>query len=49
MAGVNRMMEEAEAGGANAGRAMRFDPSEIGGNRTEICPHGTAVVIEPIG
>ena len=49
MAEVNRMMEEAEAGGGNAGRAMRFDPSEIGGNRTEICPHGTAVVIEPIG
>ncbi len=43
------MMEEAEAGGADAGRAMRFDPSEIGGNGTEICPHGTAVVIEPIG
>ena len=29
--------------------AMRFDTSEMGGNWTEICAYGTAVVIEPLG
>jgi uncharacterized protein YbjQ (UPF0145 family) len=38
-----RMIEEAEALGANAVIAMRFDTSEMGGNWTEICAHGTAV------
>ncbi len=33
----------------NAVLAMRFDTSEMGGNWTEICAYGTAVVIEPIG
>jgi hypothetical protein len=32
-----RMGEEAEAKRANAIVAMRFDTSEVGGNRTEIC------------
>jgi hypothetical protein len=30
------------------GLAMRFDTSEMGGNWTEICAYGTAVVIEPL-
>jgi uncharacterized protein YbjQ (UPF0145 family) len=38
-----RMVEEAEATGANAIIAMRFDTSEMGGNWTEICAYGTAV------
>ena len=40
---------EAEARRGNAVLAMRFDTSEMGGNWTEICAYGTAVVIEPIG
>ncbi|MGD0712662.1 MAG: YbjQ family protein [Gaiellaceae bacterium] len=38
-----RMVEEAEATGANAIIAMRFDTSEMGGQWTEICAYGTAV------
>ena len=38
-----RMVEEAEALGANAIIAMRFDTSEMGGNWTGICAYGTAV------
>jgi uncharacterized protein YbjQ (UPF0145 family) len=38
-----RMIEEAEAKGANAIIAMRFDTSDMGGNWTEICAYGTAV------
>ncbi len=40
---VQRMTEEAEAKGANAIIAMRFDTSEMGQNWTEICAYGTAV------
>ena len=40
---VDRMVTEAEAKGANAIVAMRFDTSEMGGNWTEICAYGTAV------
>jgi uncharacterized protein YbjQ (UPF0145 family) len=40
---VERMVEEAEAKGANAIIAMRFDTSEMGTNWTEICAYGTAV------
>jgi uncharacterized protein YbjQ (UPF0145 family) len=40
---VQRMVEEAEAKGANAVVAMRFDTSEMGGTWTEICAYGTAV------
>ncbi|HEV8248503.1 MAG TPA: YbjQ family protein [Gaiellaceae bacterium] len=40
---MERMMAEAEARGANAIIAMRFDTSEMGGNWTEICAYGTAV------
>ena len=40
---TQRMIEEAEAKGANAVVAMRFDTSEMGSNWTEICAYGTAV------
>jgi uncharacterized protein YbjQ (UPF0145 family) len=40
---MERMIAEAEAHGANAIIAMRFDTSEMGGNWTEICAYGTAV------
>ena len=40
---IQRMTEEAEAKGADAIVAMRFDTSEMGGNWTEICAYGTAV------
>jgi uncharacterized protein YbjQ (UPF0145 family) len=40
---VQRMVEEAEAKGANAIVAMRFDTSEMGDTWTEICAYGTAV------
>lgn len=40
---VARMVEEAEAKGADAILAMRFDTSEMGPNWTEICAYGTAV------
>lgn len=38
-----RMVEEAEAKGANAVIAMRFDTSDMGNSWTEICAYGTAV------
>jgi uncharacterized protein YbjQ (UPF0145 family) len=44
---LDRMVHEAETRGANAVLAMRFDTSEMGGNWTEICAYGTAVVVEP--
>jgi uncharacterized protein YbjQ (UPF0145 family) len=40
---MDRMIEDAEAKGANAIIAMRFDTSEMGPNWTEICAYGTAV------
>lgn len=40
---TQRMVDEAEAKGANAIVAMRFDTSEMGSNWTEICAYGTAV------
>ena len=42
---IGRMTEEAEAKGANAIVAMRFDTSEMGETWTEICAYGTAVKI----
>jgi uncharacterized protein YbjQ (UPF0145 family) len=39
----DRMVEEAEAKGANAIIAFRFDTSELGSTWTEICAYGTAV------
>jgi uncharacterized protein YbjQ (UPF0145 family) len=40
---MERMIQEAEAKGADAIVAMRFDTSEMGSNWTEICAYGTAV------
>ena len=40
---MERMVEEAEAKGANAIIAMRFATSEMGPQWTEICAYGTAV------
>jgi len=44
---IQRLVEEAEAKGANAVVAMRFDTSELGTTWTEICAYGTAVRIRP--
>jgi uncharacterized protein YbjQ (UPF0145 family) len=38
-----RLVEEAEAKGANAIIAFRYDTSELGSTWTEICAYGTAV------
>jgi uncharacterized protein YbjQ (UPF0145 family) len=40
---TERLIEEAEAKGANAIIAFRFDTSELGTTWTEICAYGTAV------
>jgi uncharacterized protein YbjQ (UPF0145 family) len=40
---TDRLVEEAEAKGANAVLAFRFDTSELGTTWTEICAYGTAV------
>ena len=43
---IERMTQEAQARGADAVMAMRFDTSEMGQNWTEICAYGTAVKIQ---
>ncbi len=45
---IERMVAEAEAKGADAILAMRFDTSEMGPNWTEICAYGTAVRTQPL-
>ncbi len=40
---TDRLVSEAEAKGANAVIAFRFDTSELGSIWTEICAYGTAV------
>ena len=40
---TDRLVEAAEAKGANAVIAFRFDTSELGTTWTEICAYGTAV------
>lgn len=40
---TQRLVTEAEAKGANAIIAFRFDTSELGSTWTEICAYGTAV------
>ena len=40
---TDRLVEAAEARGANAIVAFRFDTSELGSTWTEICAYGTAV------
>jgi uncharacterized protein YbjQ (UPF0145 family) len=42
---TQRLVEEAEAKGANGVVAFRFDTSELGSTWTEICAYGTAVRI----
>lgn len=44
---IARLVENAEAMGANAVIAMRFDSNEIAGMYQEILAYGTACVIEP--
>ena len=41
-----RMVEHAEAIGANGIIGMRYDATEIGGGITEVLAYGTAVVLE---
>lgn len=43
-----RMVAEAQARGADAILAMRFDTSEMAGNWTEICAYGTAVRVRKL-
>ncbi|MGC9221560.1 MAG: YbjQ family protein [Solirubrobacteraceae bacterium] len=43
-----RMVAEAEAKGADAVLAMRFDTSEMGTNWTEVCAYGTAVRVRKL-
>jgi uncharacterized protein YbjQ (UPF0145 family) len=45
---IDRMTQEAQARGADAVVAFRFDTSEMGGNWTEICAYGTAVKISKL-
>jgi uncharacterized protein YbjQ (UPF0145 family) len=45
---IARMTDEAEAKGADAVLAFRFDTSEMAGNWTEICAYGTAVRIRRV-
>lgn len=45
---MRRMIAEAEAKGANAIIAMRFDTSDLGTNWTEVCAYGSAVIVSPI-
>jgi uncharacterized protein YbjQ (UPF0145 family) len=46
---IDRMIQNAQAMGANAVVMMRFDSSEIGNTMSEIVAYGTAVVIERPG
>src|SRR5205809_1528528 len=46
---IDRMVENANAMGANAITMMRFDSSEIGQTMSEIVAYGTAVVVQPEG
>jgi uncharacterized protein YbjQ (UPF0145 family) len=45
---TERLVEEAEAKGANAVLAFRFDTSELGSTWTEICAYGTAVRVRRV-
>ena len=44
---IDRLVENANAMGANAIVMMRFDSAEIGQTMSEIVAYGTAVEIEP--
>ncbi len=43
------LVEHAQAMGANAILAMRYDANEIAAAVTEVLAYGTAVVVEPVG
>ena len=43
---IDRLVQNAQAMGANAVVMMRFDSSEIGQTMSEIVAYGTAVVVE---
>ena len=45
---LDRLQEAAEAVGANAVIAMRYDSNELAGTFQEILAYGTAVVAEPL-
>lgn len=45
---TERLVDEAEAKGANAIIAFRFDTSELGTTWTEICAYGTAVRVRKL-
>jgi uncharacterized protein YbjQ (UPF0145 family) len=48
---IGLLVQHASARGANAIIGMRYDASDLGGNRhsaTEVLCYGTAVVIEPV-
>jgi uncharacterized protein YbjQ (UPF0145 family) len=45
---LDHMIEHAQATGANAVLAMRYDANEIMDGITEVLAYGTAVVVEPI-
>jgi uncharacterized protein YbjQ (UPF0145 family) len=45
---TERLVEAAQAKGANAILAFRFDTSEIGGMWSEICAYGTAVRVRKL-
>jgi uncharacterized protein YbjQ (UPF0145 family) len=47
-AATDRLVAEAEAKGANAILAFRFDTSALGAMGTEICAYGTAVRARPV-
>src|SRR5579872_3885193 len=45
---VDRLVQNAQAMGADAITMMRYDSSEIGASMSEIVAYGTAAVIEPL-
>jgi uncharacterized protein YbjQ (UPF0145 family) len=45
---LDHMVQHAEAAGANAIVAMRYDANEIMEGITEVLAYGTAVVVEPL-
>lgn len=45
---IDRLVENAQAMGANAILMLRFDSSEIGQTMSEIVAYGTAIILEPV-
>ena len=45
---LSRLVQEAQALGAHAVVAMRFDTTDMAGNWTEVCAYGTAVRIRQL-